>query len=100
MLSRIPNLRIHECFSRNFSCFLLKQDRFFLFISKTVYFHTKRHFAVLVKENKTFFVKKIWRFIGLEFVQICHEQVTSLIKSMKPKKPWENVSRAHLCHPN
>ena len=46
-------------------------------VAKTVYFHTqKKHFAAPnLKENKTFFVKKIRGFLDSEFVKICHEQV-------------------------
>ena len=70
MFSLIPRIRIHEFSSQNFSCFLLKQGRILLLRSKL--FHTKRHFAAPLKENKTFFVKKI---VDSEFVKICHEQV-------------------------
>ena len=38
-------------------------------------FSQKRHFAAPLKENKTFFVKKIRAFEGSEFAKICHEQV-------------------------
>ena len=49
-----------DLFSRNFSCFLLQQYRIFLLrpkmLLKLLIF--TRHFAALLKENKTFFVKK------------------------------------------
>ena len=53
------------CFIKNFSI-EIKND------AKTVYFH-QRHFAVHLKENKIFFVKK--KIVDSEFVKICHEQV-------------------------
>jgi len=62
MFSRISNLRIHDFFSQNFSCFLLKQGTIFLLRSKMLLklfiFTKKRHFAAPSKENKTCFLKK------------------------------------------
>ena len=52
----IPNLQIHKFVSGNFYWFLLKQGRIFLSSSKML---LNRHFAASLKENKTFFVKKI-----------------------------------------
>ena len=62
MFLQIPNLRINKFFTKSF---------LFSFI-------TKWHFAVPLKENKTFFVKnKSWirGFVDSEFVKICHEQI-------------------------
>ena len=47
-------------------------------VTKTVYFHKKRHFGSPLKQNKTFFVKRIRGFVDSEFVKICHDQVISL----------------------
>jgi len=76
MFSRIPILRIHDFFSQFF--FLLNQDRIILLRSEMLlkYFHKKRHFPAPFKENKTFVLKKIREFVDLEFVKICHKQVT------------------------
>jgi len=62
MFSRISNLRIHEFFSQNFSCFLHKQGTIFLLRSKILLkmfiFTKKRDFASPLKENKAYFLKK------------------------------------------
>ena len=50
-VTRFHEFRIYE--SKNFSIEIKN-------VAKTVYFHTKRHFAAPLKENQTFFVKKKW----------------------------------------
>ena len=42
-----------------------------------LFIFTKRHFLAPLKENMTFFVKKIRGFVDLKFVKRCHEQVTN-----------------------
>ena len=60
-------------------------------VAKTFYFHKKRHFAAPLKENRTFFMKKIRGLVDSKFVKICHEQVISVFstgfnKYLKQKK--------------
>ena len=77
MFSRIPNLRIHEIFSRNFSCFLLKQGIIFLLKSKLLLklfiFTKKIHFAAALKEKKNKIEKKNCGFI---YSELGHENMS------------------------
>ena len=79
MFSRIPNLRILELCSQNFSSFVLKQGRIFVLryknVAKTVCFLIEIHSAAPLKENKTFSVKKIRGFVDSKFVKTCQEHI-------------------------
>ena len=58
----------HEIFKQGRNLLLRSNMLLKLFIFR------KKYFAAPLKEIKTFFVKFFCRFVGSEFVKICHEQ--------------------------
>ena len=91
MFSRIPNLRIHEFLSQNCACFLLKQGKIFLLISKLLvklFIFTKKTLCSSLERKQDIFCEK--KIVDSKFVKTCHEPHLSSVSSTL----WQSIHMA------